>query len=209
MTAESPARGLSFRDFRYNPAMAEGILPALVFWVLNQVADPRVAIAASFATAVVVFYRNRDSGVIRFLSSVSFAIIAASAVVGLVLESDKAFAAQNIVSDFLTVPLALGTIAVGRPLVGMVTRELVPAVRPLLAVDHRAFVWLTLIVVVVNITTGIIRWYMLDALSTNNYVILSRVLGLPFNVLYFAVCFYWVRWEIEKAMATEAVGAAT
>jgi hypothetical protein len=196
------------RDFRYNPAMAEGILPALVFWVLNQFSDPRVAIAASFATAVVVFYRNRDSGVIRFLSAMSFAIIAASAVVGLVFESDKAFAAQNIVSDFLTVPMALGTIFVGRPLVGMVTRELVPAVRPLMAVDHSAFVWLTVIVVAVNFTTGVIRWYMLDALSTNDYVILSRVLGVPFNILYFAVCFYWVRWEVERAMAAQTVAAA-
>jgi hypothetical protein len=193
-------RALSPRDLRINSAVFEGALPVLVFWLLNQAADPRIAIAGSFATAVVVFMRNRDSGVIRFLSTVGFAVVAASAVVGLIFESDKAFAAQNIVSDFLTVPLGIGTIVVGRPLVGMITRELVPAIRPYMAVTHSTFVWLTLISVAINASTGVMRWYMLDALSTNDYVILSRILGIPFNILYFGGAFLWIRHDMEKAL---------
>lgn len=210
MTADSPAaaRNLTLRDFRYNPAIAEGALPVIVFWLLNLVADPRIAIAGSFVTAVIVFIRNSDSGVIRFLSAVSFTIVAGSAVVGLVLDSDKAFAAQNIVSDFSTVPLGIGTIIAGRPLVGMITRELVPAVRPFLAENHRTFIWLTLIVVGINVVTGFIRWYMLGELSTNNYVVLSRVLGLPFNFVYFTLCYVWIRREIDRVIGAEPVPAA-
>lgn len=202
MTAEQAARrrGLSPRDLRINSAVFEGALPVLVFWLLNQVADPRIAIAASFATAVAVFIRNRDSGVIRFLSTIGFTVVAVSAVVGLIFESDKAFAAQNIVSDFLTVPLGVGTILVGRPLVGMITRELVPAIRPYMAVTHSTFVWLTLISVVINASTGVMRWYMLEALSTNDYVILSRILGIPFNIAYFGGAFLWIRHDMEKAL---------
>jgi hypothetical protein len=199
----TPRRTLSPRDLRVNGAVFEGALPIMVFWLLNQVADPRVAIAASFATAVAVFLRNRESGVIRFLSTVGFAVVAASAVVGLVFDNDKAFAAQNIVSDFLAVPLGLGTILAGRPLVGMITRELVPAIRPYMAVTHRTFVYLTLISVAINAGTGVIRWFMLDALSTNDYVILSRILGIPFNIAYFGGAFVWIRHDMEKAMAEE------
>jgi hypothetical protein len=170
----------------------EGGLPVVVFWLVNQFADAPVSISASFVAAIIVFARNKQSGVIRALSVLGFVIVAASAAVGLTINSDKAFAAQNIVSDFVIVPIALGSILVGRPLAGAVGRELFPAIRPIVPERHRVFVFLTLLVVAINLSTGVIRLLMIDTLSTNDYVLLSRVIGIPFNILLFGLAFVLV-----------------
>jgi hypothetical protein len=195
MTLESlhPEKGrVTYRDFRFNPSVMEGGLPVVVFWLVNQFADAPVSISASFVAAIIVFARNKQSGVIRALSVLGFVIVAASAAVGLTINSDKAFAAQNIVSDFVIVPIALGSILVGRPLAGAVGRELFPAIRPIVPERHRVFVFLTLLVVAVNLSTGVIRLLMIDTLSTNDYVLLSRVIGIPFNILLFGLAFVLV-----------------
>jgi hypothetical protein len=176
-----PAGRVTLRDFRFNPSVLEGALPVLVFWVVNQFADAPISISASFLAAIVVFVRNKQSGVIRALGVLGFVIVAASAGVGLVLDSDKAFAAQNIVSDFVVVPIALGSLVIGRPLAGAVL--------------------LTLLVVAINLSTGLIRLVMIDALSTNDYVILSRVIGVPFNILLFGLGYLLVFRVVERELA--------
>jgi hypothetical protein len=196
-----PAGRVTLRDFRFNPSVLEGALPVLVFWVVNQFADAPISISASFLAAIVVFVRNKQSGVIRALGVLGFVIVAASAGVGLVLDSDKAFAAQNIVSDFVVVPIALGSLVIGRPLAGAVGRELFPAIRPLVPERHAVFVLLTLLVVAINLSTGLIRLVMIDALSTNDYVILSRVIGVPFNILLFGLGYLLVFRVVERELA--------
>jgi len=191
---------VTYRDFRFNPSVMEGGLPVVVFWLVNQFADAPVSISASFATAIIVFARNKQSGVIRALSVLGFVVVAGSAAVGLMMNSDKAFAAQNIVSDFVIVPIALGSILIGRPLAGAVGRELFPAIRPIVPERHRVFVFLTLVVVAINLSTGLIRLAMIDALSTNDYVLLSRVIGVPFNILLFGLAFVLVLRVIEREL---------
>ena len=160
-----------------------------------------MSISASLAVAVIVFARNRQSGVIRALSVLGFAIVAVSAAVGLTINSDKAFAAQNIVSDFAIAPIALGSILIGRPLAGAVGRELFPAIRPLVPERHGVFVVLTLVVVGINLATGVIRLVMIDALSTNDYVLLSRLIGIPFNILLFGLAYVLVLRVVERELA--------
>ena len=121
------------------------LLPLVVFLVLNSFRPEdlwrtQVAIIASFAASTWVFATNRDSGVIRFITVLGFIVVAGSAVVGLAADSAKAFAAQNIYSDFLVAAVCLGSIAIGKPLVGAVARESIPALRTLMDPRHRVFV---------------------------------------------------------------------
>ena len=92
-------------------------LPLVVFLVLNSfwpedLWRTQVAIIGSFAASTWVFATNRDSGVIRLITVLGFVVVAGSAVVGLAMDSAKAFAAQNIYSDFLVAVVCLVSIAI-------------------------------------------------------------------------------------------------
>ena len=184
--------------------IAEAGAPVFLFLILNFIAPAQVAIGVSFAASVWVFLRNRDSGVIRVLAILGFAVITGSAIVGLATESTKAFAAQNIVSDFAVSAVGLGSIAIGRPLVGAVARQTLPALRALLDVSHPTFVYLTVGFVALNLFTGVVRIFMLDALSTNEYVVLSRLISYPLTAVFTVASFYFVR----RAAAAQSPGEA-
>jgi intracellular septation protein A len=191
---ELPPRG-EIRPWEYirpDWRVLEGGVPALAFILINSFWDARAAIAISFAASVVVFVRNRSSGVIRFLSVMSFCIVAASAAVGLALDSDTAFVAQNLVSDFIIAVVLVASVLIGRPLVGAVARQLVPAIQPVMELNDPVFRTLTLVSAGLNIGTGVVRIFMLDALSTNVYVILSRVVFMPANLLFYILCYVMI-----------------
>lgn len=174
-------------------------LPLIVFLALNafwpeDLWRTQVAIVASFAASTWVFATNRDSGVIRFITVLGFVVVAGSAVVGLAADSAKAFAAQNIYSDFLVAAVCLGSIAIGKPLVGAVARESIPALRPLMDPRHRLFVILTLVFMAYNIGTGIFRIFLLVEFefSANEYVIVSRVTS-PISIAFFLACYFTIK----------------
>ena len=173
--------------------VAQSGVPVIVFVVLNQFGSAHLAIGASFAASVWVILNNRDSGVIRALALMGFVVVTGSAVVGLLANSAKAFAAQNIVGDFLVASVGVGSVLIGRPLVGAVARETIPALRSLLDLQHRAFVYLTLGFVAINIFTGIVRIFLLDALSTNEYVLVSRLVGFPLTGAFFVVSYLTIK----------------
>ena len=199
---EAEGRGarhvLDPREIRFNPVVFEGAMPVVVFWVANNLGPERVAIALSLVAAIVVFVRNRESGVVRALSVLGFAIVALSAVIGIVFESDKAFAAQNIASDFAIAAISLLSIVIGRPLMGAVTRELIPALAPLLATADKVFVTLTAVNVVSNLGQAAMRLWLIDVLDTNDYVILSRVFGIPFTVAYIGIAYVLIGRRLEE-----------
>lgn len=172
-------------------------LPLVVFLVLNSfwpedLWRTQVAIIASFAASTWVFASNRDSGVIRFITVLGFVVVAGSAVVGLAADSAKAFAAQNIYSDFLVAAVCLGSVAMGKPLVGAVARESIPALRTLMDPRHRVFVILTLVFMTYNIGTGIFRIFLLGEFSANEYVIVSRVTS-PISLAFFLACYFMIK----------------
>ncbi len=186
------------RYLQFNGSIAQGGIPVAVFWIANNLGPSQVAIVLSFIAAAAVFIRNRDSGVIRALSLLGFVIVAASAAAGLLLANDKAFVAQNIASDFAFVVISLGSVILGKPLIGYVARELLPALRPHIAATERVFVILTLLNAVLNLGQGVVRIWMLDVLSTNDYVILSRVIGLPTNLLFFGLAYVLIKRRLAE-----------
>ena len=172
-------------------------LPLVVFLALNSfwpedLWRTQVAIVASFLASLWVFANNRDSGVIRLITVLGFVVVAGSAVLGLAINSAKAFAAQNIYSDFLVAAVCLVSVAIGKPLVGAVARESIPALRPLMAPQHRLFVILTLVFMAYNIGTGVFRIFLLDEFSANGYVIASRV-TTPISLAFFLLCYFTIK----------------
>jgi hypothetical protein len=178
------------RDFlRIDASVFQGFLPSIVFLVANRLGPTQVAIALSFAAAVWVFARNRSSGVIRLLGSVGFLIVAFSAVLGLALDSDRAFVAQNIFADIVFTGLFAGSVWIRRPLIGAIARELVPGIGPVMRIDLPVFVWLSLLNAAINAVSAVARYFMIESLSVDAYVILSRAVFIPVNIAFIVLCY--------------------
>lgn len=185
-------------DLQFNYGIAQSGFPVLVFLVANNIASTQVALVLALVTAVAVVIRNRQSGVIRLLSILAFVITAAAAVTGLVLDSEKAFAAQNIVSDLSIVVAGGVSLLVGRPILGLIARELVPGLRPILPVADRVFVALTVGFILLNLFQAAFRIYMIETMSTNAYIVISRVVAIPLNLGFFGLAWYMLAKRVQE-----------
>lgn len=184
----------------------QSLLPVIAFLVLNEVSTAHVAILGSFLASAFVFYTNRDRGVIRALAIMAFVVIAGSAATGLVANSAKAFAAQNIVSDFTIALVGIGSVVWGKPLVGAVARDTIPALRTLIEPQHRTFTYLTLCFAGIQIFTGVVRIFMLDGMGASEYTLMSRVMGLPLSIFFYALCYFAIKRVAYSRMAQRSNG---
>ena len=205
--ASRPPRGVMDAS-QINNEIWLSILPIAAFLGVDRVADTRVAIAAGFVAAVLVFLRTRKSGVIGYLAIGGIVIVGGTAVVGIILDSDKAFFASDAIGDFLWMGAFLVSVVVGRPLIGVFVREMFPGVRDWIPETHRVFVALSLAWAVQNVVTAVIRIILLDSLSTDSYLLWSRVATWPLNIGLFAISYYVIahaiRGEAEQRLRAES-----
>ncbi|HJN92935.1 MAG TPA: hypothetical protein QGF05_09465 [Dehalococcoidia bacterium] len=172
-------------------ALYWSILPVLIFWGTRQVASSQLAIGLGFAAAVIVFWlnRRRKKGVIAWLALAGLVIVSGSAIAGLILDSEKAYLSSDPIGDGITVLVALGSVALGRPIMGMVVCEVFPRFSSHLQAVDRVFVIVTLLLAAKDLTTGIARIFLLDGLDTDGYLIFSRVVSWPVNAVYFYIAY--------------------
>jgi hypothetical protein len=166
-----------------NPRVLLSLLPAAIFWVLWRTTETWVAISGGFLASVVVMQHNRSQRLITLLTVFGMAIVACSAVIGIVWDSPKAYLAGGPVGDFLFVPLYLASIAMHRPLVGGISRELFPAIAGRIPLDHRVFVLWSLAWAAMNLVQGLVRSWMLAELSVGEYLVWSRVVFWPVSAV--------------------------
>ncbi len=155
--------------------------PIVIFFVLNRAGAPAwVAILAGFAASTVVYYLNRKDRLIGALTLFGFVVVTVSSVVGIIWDSEKAYLASGPISDFLFVALYGVSIALRKPLIGGVARELFPHVVGRIPVDAVVFMRLSVAWALYDLVQGVARFYLLGQLSISNYIIWSRVASWPF-----------------------------
>lgn len=170
-----PAREPSKLDFR----IMYGILPVVAFYIGYQW-NAYAAIGLGFAATVFAYYASDRKGLVGIFALFGLFVATVAAVVGIVLEDERAFLARDAAIDFLLASLGLGSLLLGRPVVGLVLRDMWPALRELLPLRHRACVLATLVFVVVNIFQGTVRtWMLFGGFSVGEYLVYSRLFGWP------------------------------
>ena len=174
---------------RINPRIFLGTAPALVFLVAHQFASTPVSILISFAVSALVFARNSGHGIIRALSVLSFSIVSVSALTGILLRSDGAFVAQNLVGDFSIALVSVGSVIIHRPLIGAISRDMAPGIQPVMTIGHPVFVQLTLVGAAMSVASGVTRIAMFEVLSTDLYVVVSRVALWPSQAWFIWFCY--------------------
>ncbi|MGI8926522.1 MAG: hypothetical protein ACR2HN_07730 [Tepidiformaceae bacterium] len=182
-----------------NPRLLFSLLPVAIFYVLYRADFPTwVAISGGFACSAVVLYFNRRDRLIGILTLFGFVIVAASAVVGVVWSSEKAYLASGPISDFLFVPLYAGSIVLRQPLVGGISRELFPAIAGRLPPSAPLFVRLSIAWALFDLIHGAIRTWQLANLSVGEYIIWSRVVGWPLSGTLLAVTAFLIYREARR-----------
>ncbi len=164
-----------------NLRITASIIPVAVFYLLTRVADPWVAVLGGFVASGVVFFYNRKDRLIGVLTAFGFVVVAVSAVVGIVSNNEKAYLAAGPIGDFLFVLLYLGSIAMGKPIIGGIARELLPKYAGHVPVNAPVFTWLTLAWAGFDLIHGVVRLWMLDWMSVGEYIIWSRLAFWPFS----------------------------
>ena len=182
--------------FEINPMIFLMVLPVGVFLLLREVWGTQPGIAVGLIASVIVFRLNRQRGVIGWLAVLGLVIVAAASIVGLVLDSDKAYLANDPVSDFVVGVLFLGSLAIGKPLIGLVIREMFPRVREHLGPGDRVFFWLTLIFALQNFAVGAARVALLQEFDAGEYVLWSRAVSWPAGFALFLL----TGWAISRTI---------
>ncbi len=185
-----------------NPRVFISILPVLVFYAVGRVTEPWVAIVAGFVASGIVYYYSRSERLIGALTLFGFAIVSLSAVIGIVSNNEKAYLAAGPIADFLFIGLYLGSIAIKQPLVGGIARELLPAIAGRVPVNHPVFVKLSVAWAVYDLFHGVGRIYLIENLSTGEYLVWSRVLNWPFSGAMIFVTFVAIQ-RVAAAIALE------
>ena len=179
---------------RPTPDVLIAFLPALAFILADKFAATPVAIGVSFAVSAVIFVRNPGGGgVIRMLSAIGFAIVCGAAIIGLALSSGKAYVAQNLFADFAFAAIFAASVVVHRPLMGAIIREIVPALKPVMAIDYPLFTQLTVMNVVINLAQGTARIFLIHDLSASQYSIASRAISFPVSIAFYLFCYIVVQ----------------
>jgi len=178
-----------------DPAVWWSIAPVLIFWGTRQVADTQIAIAAGFVAAIIVFWlnRRRKKGILAWLAIAGLVIVSGSVFADLPLDSEKAYLANDPIGDGITVLVALGSVLIGKPIIGLLACEIFPRLTRYLQYGDRVFVQVTLMLAAKDLTTGIARVFLLDSLDTDGYLIFSRVVSWPINAVFFYLAYRMIK----------------
>jgi intracellular septation protein A len=161
------------------------LLPAGIFWILWRTTETWIAIVGGFAASLIVLRYNRGQPVIAVLTLFGIVVVGLSGIVGILWDSPKAYLASGPVSDFIFVPVYLVSIAIHKPLVGAVARELFPTIAGRVPIEHRVFVIWSYAWAAFNLAQGFVRLWLLQELSVGEYLVWSRVVFWPVSTLMF------------------------
>lgn len=181
-----------------NVRILSSVVPVVIFLALTRTMEPWIAILGGFMATAIVTYANRQDRLIGLLTVYGFVIVGICAVIGIAVNNEKAYLASGPIADFLFVPLYLGSVIVGRPIIGGITRELFPVLTHHIPHDASLWAWLTVGWTAYNISQGIFRFWLLDRLSVGEYIIWSRLLNWPLSMAMIGITAYFVLREARR-----------
>jgi hypothetical protein len=167
-----------------------------------------VAILAGFIASAAVFAINRRDRVMGLLMLFGFVIVALTALIGIVWDSEKAYLASGPISDFAFVPLYALSIVARRPLIGLIARELFPAWGRAIPVNDRVFIGLSLAWAAYDLLHGLLRAWLLAELSVTEYIFISRLVSWPFSAALLGVSVRSIRRASRRSVMQVQPAAA-
>jgi intracellular septation protein A len=191
-----------------NPRIGLSAIPLGVFFLVSRIGEPWQAILASFVASAVVFYYTRQDKLIGTLGVFGFVIVCITATIGIVTDSEKAYLYRDPITDAAFFCLHTGSMILRRPLIGALAHELFPGVATKIPINAPLFYLLGCAFASWDIGNGLLRIYLLETLSTGEYLVWSRVLGWPVTASLVGLSTFLVMREVKRRESLEASGAA-
>lgn len=178
---------------------AEAVLPVLVFYGAWRVAGLGAGIAAatvvSLVLAVVLIRRRRDVTLV----AVGAAFVLIQAAVGLASHSTTVYLAQPVVLNALWGVACFVSIAIGRPLIGVLAGAWYPFPAWFRAGDafRREFSVQSIVFGVFYVARAALRLWALLASGVGGFVVVSVLTGSPFVLVLIA----WGVWHARRSFS--------
>lgn len=178
--------------------LASGI-PIAVFFGLSRIATPWIAISGGFTASTLVYYATRRDRLIGEIAAFAFACVGITALIGIFANNEKLDLASGPISDYLFVPWYLGSVLLGRPLVGGIARDLAPALAGKVPLAAPVFARLSVAWAAFDILHGTMRFYLLSHLSVGEYIAWSRLIGWPITGALLATSAFFI-WRAARSL---------
>jgi intracellular septation protein A len=196
--------GLSFRSLLLGsgPRFARDALgPVLVFYVTWKLVGLAWAVAAASGFALAAFWWERRRAASGIMPAIGLGIALVQAVVGLASGSATAYFVPGVVANALYGVTFLGSVAIGRPLAGVLAGETYPfppRVRAS-AAFRRIFARVSLAWGLYLLGRGTVRLLVLLSGGVDLFVLVSILTGIPFT----AALMSWSLWYPLRAFRRE------
>lgn len=185
----------------------EGALPIALFYGVWQTAGLAPAvIATSIAGGLIVVWQVRRGHDIA-LAGVTFVFLVIQAVVGLAAHSATVYLAQPVVLSAIWGFAYLGSVAVGRPLIGAFARAWYPFPPEFRAstVYRREFALQSIVWGLYCLGRAGLRLWMLLSSGVGAFVVVSFLTGTPILVVLVA----WSLWHARRAFTATGIVPAS
>jgi hypothetical protein len=179
---------------------AEAVLPVLVFYgawrAAGLGAGIAVGTAVSLALAVVLARRGRDVTLV----AVGAAFVVVQAIVGIAAHSTTVYLAQPVILNALWGLACFASIAIGRPLIGVLAGAWYPFPAWFRASDafRREFSVQSAVFGAFSIARAALRLWALLASGVGGFVVVSIVTGSPFVLVLIA----WGVWHARRTFSS-------
>lgn len=200
---ELPAWARKVEAFpQVDPVVLLGLAPVAFYLLFDNFVSVRAAIGASVVSAIIVFAVQRrlrpKARVVFLISMLGMGLMIIFGVVGLIWDDGSLFWASDPVDDFLTCTIFLGSVLIGRPIVGPFVRELFPALADRLPGEHRVWRTITIVWGLKMLATGLLRLWLLDTIEADTYVWIRTLIAWPINLALFLWTLRMIRGTMDE-----------
>jgi hypothetical protein len=178
---------------------SDGLGPSLAFYVGWRASGLGLGVALAVVVAVAAWIRARRQGRRGLLPWLTLSGVVIQGGIGLLAGDARGFFAPQLVSSGVWGIAFLGSVAIGRPLVGVFARELFPMPDDIRASDgfQRLTGTLSLVFGASILVRGVLRYVQLRNGSIDGYLLVTLITGPPVT----ALTIVWGLWFSRRALA--------
>lgn len=178
---------------------SDGLGPSLAFYAGYKAVGLAVGIALAVIVAVAAWVRARRQGRRGLLPWITLTGVVIQGTIGLIADDARGFFAPQLVTSAIWGIAFVGSVAIGRPLVGVFARELFPIPDDIRTSDgfRRLMGILSLVFGASILIRGFLRYLQLRGGSIDGYLVVTLLTGPPITALTIA----WGLWFSRRALA--------
>jgi intracellular septation protein A len=158
--------------------------PVLAFYIVWKLAGLAAGILAATLLALVAFWWERRRGASGILPAVGLGVALVQALAGIVSGSAGAYFAPAVIANGLYGVAFLGSVAIGRPLAGILAEETFPFPPRVKesAAFRQIFTWVSLMWGGYMIARSVLRLLVLAWSSVELFIVVSVLTGIPLTL---------------------------